>query len=238
MFAHLPTCDACRGYFERYLTLTRLDPRALPAEQRIARGLGLAVTAPDLAGRRTWLAAAVLAPIAVAIAFAIRIPGTTSATPPPARPASFTARGLSSGGTPALWTYRLGPGPSAHLVDRVIHADDDLAFAYSNPSGKGFLMVFGVDEQRRVYWFHPAWPVGAPPPLAVRAAEGPGPHELTEAIRHQLEPGAFRIHALFCDRPLSATTVEAAVRSARDLERLLIPGGDVVTLTRTLEVRP
>ena len=199
--------------------------------------MGLAPAAPERVRRRTWLAAALLAPVAVAIAFAIRIPDAIIATPPPTRPASFATRGLSSGGPPALWTYRLGPGPSAHLVDRVIHADDDLAFAYSNPSGKRFLMVFGVDEHRRVYWFHPAWPVGAAPPLAVRAAEGPGPHELTEAIRHQLEPGALRIHALFCDHPLSATTVEAAVRGARDLEGLPIPGGDVVTLSRTLEVR-
>jgi MFS family permease len=38
---HLPGCDPCRDYYERHLVLARLDPEALSAQERLARGLGL-----------------------------------------------------------------------------------------------------------------------------------------------------------------------------------------------------
>ena len=123
---------------------------------------------------------------------------------------------------------------------RALHPGaDDLAFAYSNPVGKRFLMVFGVDEHRHVYWFHPTWPVGQPAPVAVRAVEGPGPHELPGAIHHALDGRRLSVYAAFSDRALGARTVEEAViglpAATGGLPSL---GEGVVVVERTYEVAP
>jgi MFS transporter, DHA1 family, tetracycline resistance protein len=41
MRPHLPACESCRTYYERHLVLSRLDPDALAAEERLGRGLGI-----------------------------------------------------------------------------------------------------------------------------------------------------------------------------------------------------
>src|SRR4051812_758680 len=40
MRERLPVCVPCRTRYERHLRLAAIDPRALPAEERLARGLG------------------------------------------------------------------------------------------------------------------------------------------------------------------------------------------------------
>ena len=104
-------------------------------------------------------------------------------------------------------------GPSASPTGQ-IRADDELAFAYSNTAGQQFLLIFGVDEHRHVYWFHPAWRAGEPPPAAVRASAGPGPYELPEAVRHRTDGRQLTIYALLARQRIDVRDGRGAIRAA------------------------
>jgi hypothetical protein len=251
MRAHLPTCASCKHLYERSLLLARLDPRGLPAATRLARGLGLRPPPAERVPRwARWLAAGLLMPsvVAASVLLALRLEHGRPRSPPvdPVRDVpAFAARGRvnrSANGTAAgatFWTYRVGPGGSTALVKAVVAAGDELAFAYSNPAGRPYLMVFGVDEHRHVYWFHPAWGVGQPAPSAVRAEPGPGPHELQDAIRHRLDGRKLILYALLSDRRIDAVALEAKVKAAADPTDLGFSAADGVEISqRSLEVLP
>ncbi len=246
MRAHLLTCPPCKGHYQRHLTLARLDPRALPAADRIARGLGFRLRASGGGHRRASLVAGLTVSVAaIAVAalaiFPVRKPDQRV---DPARAvganADFTARGTgaSVGRAAAFWTYRVGVEGTPRLADQAIQRGDELAFAYSNPIGKPFLMIFGVDEHRHVYWFHPAWPPGQAAPAAVRVAEGPGPHELPGAIHQALDGRRLNVYAVFSDGALEASAVEAAVSLSATPDGLPALGDGVVVIGRTYEVQP
>jgi hypothetical protein len=154
----------------------------------------------------------------------------------------FSARGASprSGDrvslAPRFWTYRIPPAGAPSLVDGTVADRDELAFAYSNPTGLPYLMIFGVDEHRHVYWFHPGWAKGAPPPSAVRAAAGPGPHELPEAVRHDFDGRNLTVYLLSSRQALDARFVEETVRRAADLNAPQVFGPDIVWSRRSFEV--
>jgi len=237
MRAHTLRCAACRRYYDRRLILARLDPAAPPAKARIARGLGL-----DIGARRTtaggirWAAFAI--PAAAALLLIAR-PNRVAPSPPNHAGASaYVAR--SANGTvataPELWIYRVGSDGRPRLAQGEAKAADELAFAYANPAGKPFVLVFGVDEHRHVYWFHPAWLPGQAPPTAVAAVPGPGPHELREAIRPALDGRRLVVRALFADQPLQARDIEARVRSEMPLHFPSAEGVQMVV--RALEVLP
>ncbi len=240
MRAHLPTCAECRDCYRRHHLLARLDPAAPPAQERIARALGFgARRAP---GRARWLAFSLPLAGAVAAALLVWAPAERSrgdhavAEAPVAR-----AGGMTAGSRLFIYRFDAGSGARApQLVDRSVRGGDELAFAYSNPAGRRYVAIFGVDDQRRVYWFHPAWPVGAPAPRAIAAAAGPGPHELPEAIHHDVAGRRLTIRAAFADRALAVGDIEAAVQSAGADSGALASrlGPDVVVTERVLDVRP
>jgi hypothetical protein len=128
----------------------------------------------------------------------------------------FAARG--SDGIPAnLLVYRLQPGEApAPVVDEIAGADE-LAFAYENNAGKKRLLIFGLDEHKNIYWYHPAWVKESDNPVAVPIQSGGGVHELPEAVTHPIKGKSLRIYAVFTDEPLSVREVEKRVRN-RDLE--------------------
>ena len=157
MPAHTSACDGCRAFYQRHLLLARLDPAALSAEDRIARGLGFTPRA-----HAGWLArvnAALLIPVAacavVAVSFHVlrgdRTTASGIAIPAP--------RGLAAA-APAFWAYRIDRAAPPRLAESSIAIRDELAFAYANSGGLGYLMIFGRDQHRHVYWFHPAWKNG------------------------------------------------------------------------------
>src|SRR5262249_40892962 len=152
MRAHLPACEACLRWYERHLLWAQLDPRAPSAEARVARGLGLRWREP----RRAYgyaFAGAVAAVVLLAWALEAR----------PAAQLELAARGYESAPRAEnFWAYRVASGAPPRLAGPTISASDELAFAYSNPAGKPYLMLFGADEHGHVYWFHPGWPVGQP----------------------------------------------------------------------------
>ena len=202
MREHLTRCPSCRKYYGRHLVVAKLDPSALGAEARIARGLGLKARKTRIVLQSAVLTGALAAALLVAVPFARTSPGT------------FTARGLPSTHEAELFAYRANP--AQRLADgATIHATDDLEFAYTNPHGYRRLLVYGVDDRLRVYWYFPAWTDPATEPRAISITSGPGLRELSEAIRHDLEGGALTIHAVFLDDDVSVRQVEAMVAASR-----------------------
>lgn len=207
MREHLPGCATCRERYERQLLLSRLDPRALDARTRLARGLGLDAREPLV----PWSWGRWLVPVAVACLalFMVRVPWTSASDG-----TGFTARGGSGQASPErLVVYAVEPqGPAAPLGD-TLRASQELAFAYRNPDAKRFLMVFARDAAGRVYWYYPSWTDAAQDPEAMpisgREAGDDALHELPEAISHPLEPGPLTLHAVFLDAPLTVRQMEA-----------------------------
>jgi len=230
MRAHLPACASCRRRYDRHLLLARLDPRALPAEQRLAVGLGF--RAAPVAWRRRLLSFAVPLAVAAVVALIVARPHGADDT------GGFTARGAATTSSAArFWTYRIDAGGPPHLLDREIRAGDYLAFAYSNPAGRPFVMIFGVDEHRHVYWFHPDWPSNGAAPSSIPAVAGPGPHELAGAVLHQFEGRRLNVIALLSDRALSASAIEAQVAAAGSFEALPSFGEGISSTQKVFEVR-
>jgi hypothetical protein len=200
---HLPYCADCRTYYERHLLLERFDPQALGLEDRLARGLGLPSRRSPWA---IWSIGLAMASATAVLALLV--------VHPQLRPLDrqFVARGPVSREEPAaLQVYQIRKGAAPSLVGAAIAASDELAFAYRNPGHKKYLLVFGVDEQKRVYWFHPAWNDASLNPAAVPLSSAPGVHELPEAISHRFQGAALTIWGVFTDQPLTVREVEAAV---------------------------
>jgi hypothetical protein len=205
--AHLPGCEACRGYYHRHLILAKLDPRAIGAEERIAAGLGLRVRRKSTPAWSLALAFCAVAALFVVVPFVKK------------GPADFTARGGALGPAKAEFlAYRIGPsgaGTDKLTQGSTVRSTDDLAFAYCNPSGFHRLLVYGVDEHRHVYWYYPAWSNPVDDPHAIALAAGPGVRELPDAIRHNLDGRELTIHAVFLDDDASVRRVERLVAESQ-----------------------
>ena len=202
MRAHLPGCEACTARYERHLLLEKLDPAAPRAEARIARSLGIG--APGARVFR-WQAPVAALAMAAALLLFLSFRGGKPID------AGFTARGGDDSTGGSVLVYR-----SAHLgtpsrAGDAIGARDELAFAYENPSAKRYLMIFGIDEHRHVFWYHPGWSNPGDDPTSIAIETTPGVHHLHEAIAHDLDGNALEIHALFTDAPLSVKAVERRV---------------------------
>jgi hypothetical protein len=191
--SHLVDCEGCRERYRRQLLLARLDPRAPAPADRLARGLGLR---PGSRRRRFLLALATSGSVAMA-ALALW----------PRADAGFTPRG-APGHVPSVIVYRVVAKGPAQPVAGTIAASDELAFAYRNPRGHKYMMVFGVDEHRHVYWYHPAWTDPARDPAAVPIQPGTQLVELPEAISHSLDGSRLTIYALLLDDPVHVREVE------------------------------
>ena len=230
---HLPECPACRRLYNRALLLARTDPRGRTVRERLAQGLGLMGAVRPRGWRLSWApswAAPVLASLAaVVIVLIVRAPRTTEAPP--------TARGAVQAAAPALLAYRIQPGGAPRPVDSAIGVHDELGFAYSNPGGWPYLMIFAVDDHAQVYWYHPVWRIGAPPPAAIRARAGAGPFELPSATRHAFEGRRLVVYAVFTREPLGVEVIERAARRANAPDRLALPD-ELPIVRRTLEVTP
>jgi len=146
----------------------------------------------------------------------------------PVRPSEereLTARGLPAPSAAAhLLVYRFRSHRAAELVEHAIGRNDELAFAYANPEGFDRVLIFGVDEHRHVYWYHPAWSKRGEDPTGVTIATGPEVHELAEAVRQPLDGHTLHVIALFTKDKLSVKTVERMLRTGEmDLSQR-VPG--------------
>lgn len=201
---HLSSCDECHRYYERHQLFSGLDPWAMPAEQRLARALGLLGPSAAWHGRRASvpLAPLVLAGVAAACLglFLLR---------PSGRAPEFVARGAAA--APRVWAYRIAPDGKANALEDFMAASDELAFAYDVPDNDERLLIFGVDEHRHVVWYHPAWTEPATSPVAVPIASGR--HELPEAVSHALDGVELTLYAVFTDQPITVRDVEQTIAS-------------------------
>ena len=149
LWEHLPGCSQCTTRFERQDLLARVDPARKTAQERIAIGLGLS-RGSRLGRPRTMTLTAVSVAITAAL---VCLAVWTWRAPDDSR---FQARG---GGDSAalLQIYHVDRGNRSRPVGSSIPRDAELAFAYENGAAKKYLLVFGVDRSRRVFWYHPGW---------------------------------------------------------------------------------
>src|SRR5262245_26377056 len=227
MRAHLVDCSDYRAHYERHLHLVAIDPQAaLPRRERLARGLGLSSLPARTRSPRWWFVLAVPAAAACAVAlFAVGLLRTAPEPQPRGGPASKGSQ---------LLVYEIPKGAAARQAAGEVRADSALAFAYANIAHRRHLMVFAVDEARRVYWYHPAWQDPADDPVAVDVARDDAVHELPHAITHRFAGRRLRVFGVFADRALSVRQIEALVARAPvdDQGRLqiVVPEAEVRTL--------
>lgn len=220
---HLPTCPACTDRYERHLRLEQVSADGASAKARLSAGLGLRVQEPR---RPRWVWAGVAgAALAVGLgALFLRPP------PPPPDWPEMAARGAAASRV-ALEVYRLRPGAPPLPSPSEMKSGDELAFAYRNAAGRKYLLVFAVDRQGQVHWYHPAWTDAATNPSAISIQASDQVHELGAAVQVSLSPGPLTINGWFTDQPLTV----------REVEQLLKDGAVAAESDRTLqllEVRP
>lgn len=224
MREHLPSCATCRDQYERHLLLARLTPGALDARTRLGRGLGVAVREERLPWRP---ALAALAVACVALLMVRVVPGRDASSVE-----GFTPRGSGQAEASRLMVYAVGADGVPAPVGEALDARQELAFAYRNPDARRYLLVFGVDEAGRVYWYHPSWTDPEANPRAVPIHAGDALWELPEAISQPLAAGRLTVHGVFLDEPMTVRELEAGLAAAGDggVGEALPPGADVTSL--------
>jgi hypothetical protein len=214
MRQHVARCARCRRRYEANLAAEAALPGgALLAEQRLWQGITGAASAPDTAraslrARRFMLAGAFSAATLVAVVWF---------SPWRERqPGGLVERGSHEDEalhrTPSLQIFRRGEASVPEPVRDTIHGGDALMFAYSNPGRRyRFLMVFGVDDHRRIFWYYPAYErdVDAPRAIAIQA-ERLGV-ELGDAVTHALVEGGLRVYGLFLEDSATVSAIEMLV---------------------------
>jgi hypothetical protein len=200
---HLAECASCRDEYEKYLVLAEIDPAALSAEERIGRGLGVRSRPARIAVPLLASAATVCA-VALALAFPLGVgdPGVADE--------GFAPRGAVQA-SDELVVYRIRAGEKPERAPRRMRRTDELAFAFTNPSGFAYLMVFGVDLENRVHWYHPAWSDPNAAPRAIPIAKGAALHELPEAIAHELKGPTLHLFAVFSNEPFDVREIEGSL---------------------------
>lgn len=221
---HLPECTSCKSLYERHLLLKRLDPKAAEdAQARLGQGLGL--VRPPIPVTQGVAALAVVALLVVGVV----------ATRP--APFSDTSQGFTARGSPvvteseSLKVFRVRPGVTAERVEKELRAGDELAFAYQNPNGRKWLLIYGVDEHQHVYWFHPSWSDPEQDPGAVQAFGGTALHELPEAISHDFDGERLVLHGVLSDERLTVKKVEALMQGRDPAQPLPISGAEQTSFT-------
>ncbi len=226
MRQHLRTCSDCREVYDRSLVLEQLEPTAPGPQRRLGQGLGL-----QGKRRRLSLGLGATGMVAAAVALvAVLLPSQEAFRAQSST--QFSARGHSEK-APSLQVYRVGKEGVQASFTRM-EPRDELAFAFRNPAPasrdltpRQFLMVFAVDHDGRVHWYHPAWTSSADNPASVPIQ--PGYQKLKEAIAHDLLQGSISIYGLFSRMALRVKHVEQLVKKHPNTWQQRLPQGSVVT---------
>jgi hypothetical protein len=222
---HLPGCAACRDRYERHLVLDALDPARPDRMVRLGRAIGLEPMRPRRFAAPALAAAFAAAAVLLVISIRPRVDSPDGEAPgihapgnqrPGAVPPGAAARGTADRAS-RVFAYRIGSDDEARPVDRVILRSDELAFAYENPAGWHYLLVFAVDERGRVYWYHPTWQDAADNPRAIAIEPGATRRELSAATRHDLDAAQLRLYFVFTEAALSVRDVESVIAAAPPL---------------------
>jgi hypothetical protein len=137
---------------------------------------------------------------------------------PSARDLGFRAKSASptsAAREAGIQAFRLGAaGSSPERVRGSLHQDDGLLFAYTNQGSAPFehLMIFGVDAEREVRWFHPAYATDRQNPTSVPIRAGQEV-PLSEVVWISLPKGPLTLYAAFTRQPLDVWAVEAWLKA-------------------------
>jgi len=114
----------------------------------------------------------------------------------------------------AVNAFRLSGEAAPEPLHDVLHKDDGLLFSYTNlgPEPFSYLMIFGIDEGRHVYWYYPAFLDARDNPKGTEIEKGGSRVGLQEVIAHPYREGMLRLFGLFSDRALSVSDIEQAAR--------------------------
>ena len=226
LYEHIPACASCRERYNRQLVLESLLPESTGPKARLRTTLDIPASRTVLTSRRWWgPAAAVLAMAACALLFVRR----------PRDDAGFHARGDATSLAPRLDVYRLQGSAPSYVVD-VVGRQDELAFTYTNPTGKKRVLVFAVDEHRHVYWYYPAWTRADETVTSIPIVTTREPVELKEGVTHDFDTSRVRIYGVFTDEAMTTREVEARLAKAPPLTTKLDWPNTLETSTE-LEVR-
>ena len=211
MREHLPTCAECRARYEKHLLLEKLDPDAAGAQARIAAGLGIGDSRRPALLRAATPVMGALA-LAAAILFLVMKPSGAGSP----LDTGFTARGGGDASvddsSSYVIVYRGATDAGPARAGTSIHRGDELSFGYGNMANKRYLMIYGVDEHRHVFWYYPAWSDAKEDPRSIAIAAGT--QSLPDAIKHDLDGKQLEIHAVFTDLPLGVKAVESLISGA------------------------
>jgi predicted anti-sigma-YlaC factor YlaD len=232
--AHLPTCPRCRSAYEAYQIAERLDPAAVPARarERLARSLGFGAETRGRTRVLGWTGATLATVGAAIVLLAVGRPLPGGGPAPVARGGQVDGAGALE-----VAAFRIHGGSHSTRIAHTVSADDELAFAYRNEVAKAFLMIFAVDGDGRVLWYHPAWTNPADNPRALPITTQVGFKELPEAIRQSLRGPRLVLYSLFMDQPLDVRTVEARIAAAGGLFVANPSAGEVLSKV-AWEVQP
>jgi hypothetical protein len=99
-------------------------------------------------------------------------------------------------------------------------------------------MIFGVDDDRRVFWYQPAWTDPRDNPAAVGVVDDDAVHEIPQAVTHPLRGHQLQLFSAFGDQSLTVREVESAVKRAEsDTEgrfQVALPGWEVTSIQLAL----
>jgi hypothetical protein len=220
---HLDDCVACRGHYERWLVLAQIDSAVPSHEERLAVGLGLRSPSQQIRARALGVAlTAALAGLGVVLVSGHAPAGALKLFEPPIPAPSSEAE---------FAVYRVGrDGAQSALLhaEAEIAPNQPLGFAYAKAAGTRHLMIFGVNERRRVVWYRPAVAESAENAPLLPISHGELLHELSDAFAQTLDEGTLRLFAVFTNREdLRVSEVETAVATAPSELTLGLAGCEV-----------
>jgi hypothetical protein len=214
--------EPVRRRLEALRTLRRGLQAPVPALER--REVVLTPSRPDRAlpgpvsrwVMRPWLALGAAATLVLGVGLGQLLPRPDEL--PIAGDLGFRAKSAPPTGA-ARWTgiqaFRRGAAGSSpeRVRDRLRH-DDGLIFAYTNQGNAPFehLMVFGVDAEQEVRWFHPAYATERQNPTSIPIRAGQEV-PLPETVWISLPRGPLTLYAAFTREPLDVWAVEAWLKA-------------------------
>lgn len=112
----------------------------------------------------------------------------------------------------AFNAFRLSEKAQPEQVRDSLHPNDGLLFSYTNlgPKPFSYMMIFGMDDHRRVYWYYPAFLDAKDNPTSIPIDRDVSRAGLREVIAHPYAEGSLTLFALFSDNILSVSDIESA----------------------------
>ncbi|HEU5074037.1 MAG TPA: hypothetical protein VFU02_07685 [Polyangiaceae bacterium] len=160
---------------------------------------------------------------------------------PSAADHEFRSKAASSAAAQERWTgiriYRVVQDQAPERVTESLDRRDTLLFSYTNlgPEPFEYLMIFAVGDDRRVYWFYPAYEAASETPQSVRIEAGNA--LLADAVEHDYLGERLEVYALFSRRPERVSRIEAWLHEhAEPLDAAPIPEASLRRVS--LRVRP